>query len=131
MNSGLHVITAPPLIYTLYKSLHAKSSPDCIVFTSRSLAMASNSGESSASCAQVHSSQPSVQNSLLTDYSKRNYSTISSQPPLQSPSCTDRAENTVSNSNSCCVRIRCRRNMFTDPLPRNGLCLYAYVAIIA
>jgi hypothetical protein len=41
----------------------AKSFPDCCVLTSRSLATASNSGDSSASRAQVLLSQPPVQNS--------------------------------------------------------------------
>jgi hypothetical protein len=53
------------LIFTLYKSLHIKSSPACSVFTSRSLATASYIGDSSASCTQVLSSQPPVQNSNL------------------------------------------------------------------
>jgi hypothetical protein len=39
------------------------SSPACSVFNSRSLATASNSGDSSVSCAQVISSQSPVQNS--------------------------------------------------------------------
>jgi hypothetical protein len=41
---------------------HAKPFPACCVFISRSLATTSNSGESSASRAQVFSSQTSVQN---------------------------------------------------------------------
>jgi hypothetical protein len=41
----------------------AKPFPVCCVFASRSLTTASNSGYSSASCAQVLSSQPCVQNS--------------------------------------------------------------------
>jgi hypothetical protein len=47
-DSELQVITAPPLISTLYKSLHAKSFPTCSVFASRSLATVYNSGDSSA-----------------------------------------------------------------------------------
>jgi hypothetical protein len=43
----------------------AKYFPACCVFTSLSLATASNSGDSSASHAQVLSSQPSVRNSIL------------------------------------------------------------------
>jgi hypothetical protein len=30
-----------------------------------------------------------------------------------------------------CVRIRCRRNVFTELLLRNGRCLYAYLAAVA
>jgi hypothetical protein len=44
----------------------AKPLPACCVFTSRSLAMTSNSRYSSASRAQVLSSQPPVQNCLTT-----------------------------------------------------------------
>jgi hypothetical protein len=56
-NSELQVITASLLISTLYKSLHAKFSPACNVFNSPSLATASNSGDSLASRAQIHSTQ--------------------------------------------------------------------------
>jgi hypothetical protein len=42
----------------------AKPFPACCVFTIRSLAMASNSGDSSASCAQDLSSQTPIQNWL-------------------------------------------------------------------
>jgi hypothetical protein len=47
----LYVVTTKNYntISTLYKSLPAKSSPACNVFTGRSLATASNSGDSSAS----------------------------------------------------------------------------------
>jgi hypothetical protein len=66
-HSELQVITAPPLISTLYKSpLHPLTLfPACCVFISRSLPAASNRGDSSASRAQVLSSQPPVQNSTL------------------------------------------------------------------
>jgi hypothetical protein len=40
----------------------------CCVFTSLSLATASGSGDSSASCVQALSSQPPVQNSLSTNF---------------------------------------------------------------
>jgi hypothetical protein len=63
-HSKLQVITATPLIPTLYKSpQHSLSRSAAYVFTSRSPATASNSGDSSASCVQVLSSQPPVQNS--------------------------------------------------------------------
>jgi hypothetical protein len=64
-NSELQVITVPTLISTLYRSLHGKPSLACCVFTSRSLATASNSDDSSASRTQVLSSQPPMQNLAL------------------------------------------------------------------
>jgi hypothetical protein len=64
----VQTITAPPLIPTIHKSpQHTLSSfPACCVFTSRSQATASNSGDSSASRAQVFSSPPPVQNCVPT-----------------------------------------------------------------
>jgi hypothetical protein len=63
--SELQAVTAPPLIPTTHKpSQHPLSLfPACCVFTRRSLATASKSGDSSASRAQVLCSQPPVQNS--------------------------------------------------------------------
>jgi hypothetical protein len=49
----------------------AKPFPACYVFTSRSLATAANSGDSSASRAQDLFSQPPVQNSLSTEVSSK------------------------------------------------------------
>jgi hypothetical protein len=65
-NSELHVITAPSLI-TLYKSPPYPLSllPGSCVSISRSMATASNSGDSSASRAQVLSSQTPLQNATL------------------------------------------------------------------
>jgi hypothetical protein len=65
IHSELQVIIALSLISTLYKSpQHLLSNfPACCVFTSRSLVTASNSGDSSASRAQVL--QPPMQNSTL------------------------------------------------------------------
>jgi hypothetical protein len=61
-DSGLQAITATA-ISTIPKSpQHPLSLFQPAVFTSRSLATASNSGDSSASRAQVISSQPLVQN---------------------------------------------------------------------
>jgi hypothetical protein len=63
-HSELQVITAVSLISTLYKSQQPPLSLfQPAVFTSRSLATASNTGDSSASCIQVLLSQPPVQNS--------------------------------------------------------------------
>jgi hypothetical protein len=68
-DSELQVTTALSLISTLYKSPQHPLSlfPACCISTSRSLAISSNSGDSSASCAQVLSSQPPVQNCLSTE----------------------------------------------------------------
>jgi hypothetical protein len=60
-NSELQAITAPPLISTA----PAKPFLACRVFTSRSLATASNSGDSSASRAEVLSSQTPVQDGTI------------------------------------------------------------------
>jgi hypothetical protein len=64
-HSELQAITALSLIPALYRSLHAKSSLACSVSNSRSLTTASNSGDPSASRAQVLSSQSPVQNSFV------------------------------------------------------------------
>jgi hypothetical protein len=77
-HSELGAITALLLTSTLYKSQDPlRLSPACCVFISRSLATASNSGDSSASRAQVLPSSRVELNCQL------NYSAISSQPPLQ------------------------------------------------
>jgi hypothetical protein len=83
--SELQIITALSLISTLYKSPQHLISlfPGCCVSKSRSLAMASNSRDASASCAQVLSSQPPMHNWILNRWPTTNYSTISSQPRLQ------------------------------------------------
>jgi hypothetical protein len=84
-DSELQAITAPPLLSTMDKSLQHPLSPfpACYVFISRSLGTASNSGDSSASRAQVLSSQLPVQNCLTTDYSQR-YFTTGGLPPISS-----------------------------------------------
>jgi hypothetical protein len=48
-DSELQAITALLLIFTFYKSLHAKISPACSVFTSRCLVTVLNNGDFSAS----------------------------------------------------------------------------------
>jgi hypothetical protein len=68
-HSELQVITALSLISTLYKSLHAKSSPAYCVLTSRSLSTSSNDGDSSASRAHFVTrwlSTPPIESSLHT-----------------------------------------------------------------
>jgi hypothetical protein len=71
----LQVIKALSLICTLYESPQHPLSlfAACRVFVSRSLTTASNSGDSSASRAQVLSSQPPVQTRLSTDYFQAGY----------------------------------------------------------
>jgi hypothetical protein len=66
----LQSITAPPLISTIQKSPQHPLNlfATCRVFTSRSLATASNSVDSSASRVQVLCSQPPVQNCPWTDF---------------------------------------------------------------
>jgi hypothetical protein len=102
-HSELQVITALSLISTLYKPPQHPLS----LFSSRFLVTAFNNGHSSASRAQILSSQSPLQSS------------IESLPKFSSvyPLCTDRVENTVSNSNSIivfvflaaetCLSIRC------------------------
>jgi hypothetical protein len=71
--------------YTLYKSLQHLLSffPACSVFNSHSLTKASNSGESSASCAQVVTVQWISCNRTLLNC-QYNYNATSSQIPLHS-----------------------------------------------
>jgi hypothetical protein len=66
--SELQAVTAPPLISAVHRSPQhlLRLSPACCVFISRSLATASNSGDSSVSGAQILSSQLEL-NSQLTD----------------------------------------------------------------
>jgi hypothetical protein len=67
-HSELLIITAPLLISTVHRSPQhpLRLFPSCCVFNSRSIATASNSGDSSASLANVLSSQPLVQNWTLS-----------------------------------------------------------------
>jgi hypothetical protein len=85
----------------------AKTFPACCVFTNRSLETASNGGKSSASRAQVPSSQTPVQNCLTTDIDKAE--TLCFQQQLY-----------------CCVRLRSCGSVFTKPLPRNVRCLQSH-----
>jgi hypothetical protein len=68
--SELKAITAPPLISTIHKSSENPLSFFQHVFTSRSLATASNSGNSYVSRAQVLSSQTPVQNWIGLTFNK-------------------------------------------------------------
>jgi hypothetical protein len=114
----------------------AKHFPACCVFTSHSLATASNSGDSSASRGQssCHShpcrtlvncqlnytaiySQPSLHNS--TDCQPSTLNRIGcSNSLLYNHFCMDRIENTFSNNNYCF------RSVFTNPLHCNGCTCY-------
>jgi hypothetical protein len=82
-HTELHVITALPLISTLYKSLQHPFSlfPACRASISHSLAKVSNSGDSSASRVQVLSSQPPMQNSTLNWQLPPGLAAVSHQPP--------------------------------------------------
>jgi hypothetical protein len=48
-DSEVQVIIALSLMYALYKSLHAKSSPACSILTRRCMVTIINNGDSSAS----------------------------------------------------------------------------------
>jgi hypothetical protein len=80
-HSELRVITAPLLISTIHRSpQHPLSlSTACCVFNSRSLATASNNGDSSASCAHVDTVRLISSNWTLSQLS-----TELPQTPLQS-----------------------------------------------
>jgi hypothetical protein len=120
-NSELQVITALSLISTLYKPLQYPLSLFQVycVFIRRSLVTASNSGDSSASRAQVLSSQPSVQNSALNWLLTANWAApiVFLITTLHGSS----RKHCFQQWLYCCVSIRCHGNVLTDPLPRNGL----------
>jgi hypothetical protein len=83
-HSELQVITALSLISTLYKSQqHPLSLFQPTVFTSRSLATASNSGDCIAFRAHIVTVRRISRNWTLVDC-QLNYSAVSSQLPLQS-----------------------------------------------
>jgi hypothetical protein len=90
-------------LYTLkITTAHAKSFPACCVFTSRSLVTVSNSGDSSASA-------------LKSSIRRQPYRTDSVAPifflitPLHGLSTKHRFQQYL----YCCMRIRCRGNVFT------------------
>jgi hypothetical protein len=105
----------------------AKRFPACCFFTSRSLATASNSGDSSASFVQVLSSQPSAQNfcQLSTQLFSVSLAELSwtANPQLTGlPQYTNSSTRNTSKMLffSCCVGVRFRGNVLTEPLLRNG-----------
>jgi hypothetical protein len=85
-DSELQAITTPPSASTIHKlPPHLLSFfQTCYVFTSRSLATASNSGDSSVSSAQFFSSQPPIQN--WTDYYKSSLHRLPYRTELTTPS---------------------------------------------
>jgi hypothetical protein len=92
--------------------------PACCAFTSRSLAKTSNIEDSSASHAQVLSSQSPVQNStelcpLLITF---RYGTLRKH------------SSSIFSSNCCIIKnlVPSNGNVFTEPLPRNGRCLQSH-----
>jgi hypothetical protein len=93
-------------ISTIHKSPQHLVSPftACCVFNSHSLATAGNSGDSSASCAQVLSSQPPVQNSTFN---------------WQLPGWRSFHTNLPVFSSQADFQLY-RRNMFTEPLLRKS-----------
>jgi hypothetical protein len=109
----------------------AKPFPACCVFTSRSLATASNSVDSSASRAQVLPSPTLVQNCLPAVFSEPNWIAISSQPPLQSSTALSTTKPQPSSFTAilhganrkhrfqqclyCCLRILCHGAI--NPVP--------------
>jgi hypothetical protein len=111
-DSELQAITAPALISTIHISPQHPLShfPTCCVFTSRSLATASNSGDSSASRAQLLSSQLNYQ--LATDHIVE-YMSVAAETCLPSLCPETTAARTTENTLLPLLR----------PLPSNGCCL--------
>jgi hypothetical protein len=131
-HSELQLITALSTIFTLYKSPQHPLNlfPACCVFTSSSLTTASNSGDSSASRAQVLPSPTLVRNNLpdipstelerhlsssslpernCTRHSLAKPQLSSFIPTLHGPNRKHRFQ----RYHYCCLRIRCRGNMFS------------------
>jgi hypothetical protein len=119
-HSELQVIIAPSLISTIHKSPQHPISLflASYIFTSRSLATASNSGGSSVSRSQVLSSQHPMQIStelcplLITS---RHESRRNTPFPLLQSNCYIIKNLLLSNE-----------NVFTEPLPGNGRCLHSH-----
>jgi hypothetical protein len=106
-DSELQAITAISLISTIHKSLHAKSFPAHSVFNSSFLVTDVNSGDSSASRAQVLPSR-------FQYITACQVSTELFTPILLG------ADSVGNTPFPRCMCNRCRGNMFTEPLPRNG-----------
>jgi hypothetical protein len=97
----------------------AKPFTACCVFTKRSLATASNSGDSSASAlkSSLHSLPYKID--LVDPF-------MFLLTPLHGPS----RKHSFQEYLYCCMRICWHDNVFTEPLPRNGPNIFAYLATI-
>jgi hypothetical protein len=106
-HSELQAIAVPPLISTIHKSPQHPLSlcPACCVFTSRSLETGSNSRNSSTSRLKsfLHSLPSTTQLNQLCPLFITSLHGSHKTPFF-----------------CCCGRVRCRGNMFTILLPRNG-----------
>jgi hypothetical protein len=118
-DSELQTSAALSLVYTLYKSLHAKFSPACSVFNSRFLVTDINNGDSSVFRAQILPSRYQYRTTCQqsTDLVARVLFFIT-------PRRGHRRQHTVSSRN------RCRGNVFAESLPRNRPNITAHVTII-
>jgi hypothetical protein len=96
--------------------------PACCVFTSRSLATTSSGGDSSASRAQDLTSETPVQN--WNDFVAPVVFLIT---PRHGPSRNPRFQKYLFH----CASILCCGNVVTEPLPRNGSGIFAYLAVVA
>jgi hypothetical protein len=100
----------------------AKLFPACRVFTSRSPVTFSNSGHSSVSA--LKSCLHSLRYRTLLTVNRNHCSNclgynISARTTQKTPFFY------------CCVRVRCRGKMSTEPLPRNSRCLFDHLAVVA
>jgi hypothetical protein len=118
-----------------------KHFPACCVLTSRFLATASNSGDSSASCAQVLLSQSPVQSSCLSlscraqlHCQPSTYSLSLLNSPLSINSQLTWGPRYITSGQTqqktpflyCCVRVRFRGNVFTGRYKKTAVCQFAY-----
>jgi hypothetical protein len=117
-DSELQAITAPPIHNSHITTTPAKPFAACCVNTSRSLVTVCNCGDSSASglkstlngCFLPTVSFPHrlpYRNDLVAPI-------VFLTTPLHGPSRKHRFQKYL----YCCIRIRCRGNVFTEPLPR-------------
>jgi hypothetical protein len=120
-DSDLQAIAASTLISTIHKSRQNLRSlfTACCVFTSRSLITTFKSADSSASSAQILSSQPPVQNSVQISLSYRTANQLNWTHCYNCPGYIFSARSIWKTLFFyCCVRVLCRG--FTQLLPRNG-----------
>jgi hypothetical protein len=105
------------LISTLYTSLHAKSSSACNVFTSCCLVTALNNGDSSASVVTPYSLVNTPQLNSLAELNSLIAPTVLVITSRHEP--IENAVLLLSRGHSFSWKV------FTEPLPRNGRCLFA------